>query len=352
MEPKQFKYSSDEDHGLSKEMTASDWKSILPQLTPSLLINSAKTLAKTAPERLHYLYEALENKHQCEQFGQSLDENGFMQLLDTTTDTDPQKLGALFAGIHPHSLQSALPMLSKDQLKILLKCGREEPLLHQLTLYSHAIDNENNYLYQRYAILKKIIDDRTSQLDLDYPSYLNITVQIDELSLAYAILQSGIRHALTVAWSSERRTLIDQLSRQKEFCDRMLSQQIGTPGNTHTSATGLYLELRNRVMSVYEGDSIEKRLFDNDPAIEALAALSIQYIEDFIELGLIKTKNETLHDVEKKLQDIGLFTLADVKKAQIFSKETLKLFITGNRKLATKKNQNHNTKQGTSLNSN
>ena len=124
---------------------------------------------------------------------------------------------------------------------------------------------------------------------------------------------------------------------------------IGFPGNDYILPKGLYAKFEEKLNTIYSGFNHGEGLLDEDPAIEALANLSIWYLQDYWELGLLpeisniqqldldpKHYNESERSdfkadlflkVRKNLESKGLKTVFDLKSNQIFSKGMLKNYL-------------------------
>lgn len=223
-----------------------------------------------------------------------------------------------------------------------------EPLQHHLLLFVHEIKHSYEVLQSQFISLHRKIQ----QLPV---SELN-TQELQELQADIADLQqnihqicSKIENALSLAWNTNSAELIEILSGYRERYERFLFSSIGQPLN-HAKASGIYLELENKLHSVFEANPEEDQaeaLEDNEPAIEALARLGIWYVEDYWRLGLLPKVSDPEElllpllggnaellekyrkEVERHLAHIGLKTVKDLKQHHVVSQALLRDFLKG-----------------------
>lgn len=127
---------------------------------------------------------------------------------------------------------------------------------------------------------------------------------------------------------------------------------VGIPRCNGAQATGLFALLEQKLNAVY-GNPLDpndiEALDNSDPAIDALVKFSVWYLRDYWEIGLLPmVKNERDLDlssrrysernraehreklfvmVQENLERLGLDKVKDLKKARIYSRETLQDFI-------------------------
>nr|NGX58750.1 hypothetical protein [Chlamydiota bacterium] len=114
--------------------------------------------------------------------------------------------------------------------------------------------------------------------------------------------------------------------------------------------TGIYLLFEQIISSPFASEDPNKTLQDDEPGVEALAKLSLWYMKDYWEMGLLPSiKNEDqlkldpekhsdkecqeyreklMEEVNDNLEKFDLKTVGDFKKVFIGSKELLRGYIT------------------------
>lgn len=297
-------------------------------------------------EKMIELVLGLTSRSKIEAVGRALSVDQAAYLLTTphlNKKNTKEELTAILVGL-PH--QVFLQLIQPEQTQLLNVLKQEvntEAVQHHLTVLSHEMANqlqeyENQSLTLNQAIRELTID------DLGREDICAFTNQIDELSAGFNQTISQIGKLMQLAWNTQRADIIDKLSSTKETATRYRNQVIGTARSFKKPPTGLYLELEKRLFSVY-GDSENpadiEAIKDDEPAIEALVKLSIWYIHDYWEIGLlphIKSEQEItslrkerrdnlIQIVNQNLAKICLFTASDLKAARIFSKKSLQEYI-------------------------
>lgn len=297
-------------------------------------------------EKIIELVLGLTSRSKIEAVGRTLSLEQAMQLLlnpALNQKNTKEELTAILVGL-PHSL--FLQLLLTDQTALLNVLKQEvntEAVQHHLTVLSHEMINQVQEIEKQSLLWSETINNLTVT-DLGRDDIFALTHEIDELSIKLNMTLTQVSKLLQMAWNTERSDLIEHLSKTKETASRYRIAFIGLPRSYKKSPSGLYLELENKLFSVYgnsENPADIEAIKDDEPAIEALVKLSLWYVYDYWDVGLlphIKTAQEVaflpkeLRDrlilvVHQNLGKIGLHTAADLKAARIFSRKSLHEYI-------------------------
>lgn len=264
------------------------------------------------------------NKEFFQKIGSSLTKERFLSILEKLEQVDVSKLSSVLVGLSHAVFQDSLYELNEQQAQLLKYCAKDEPLLHQLTLFAHEIERKVTQFEEESLVIEQSI----SVIDIssiDESRVHEIQKTLYEITLSIQNLTRSLSNGLLIAWNSNREELIFLLSQLKERMLRLESSYIGHARHDLIHPTGLFKKLEDRLMTLYTD-----KLKDNDPAIEALAVLGIVYEEDFVQAGLLdKSKKDKnfLSTIEHNLSHLGLTTVGDIKRNQIYSRTSLKEFI-------------------------
>lgn len=287
------------------------------------------------PEQIAEMVASLSERSQLEGLGRTLNGREFADLWPRASSVlldNHDKLVALLVGLAPGAFSEALTLMSPEDIAALKSVALSEPLLHHLTLHSHALE-------QGYAALVtevETLQQQITQLQPEYLEYSELQALLAALEAAQreiAWLVDAVGRALSLTWGCGRGELIDKLSALREQCLRCSRNVIGVARDGDTAPTGLYQQLEqclNRVFGVPGVDN--DALHDDDPAVEALAKLSIWYLDDFCDVGLLSSADpqpvgDALQRAEEQLTRRGLYTVGDVKRAGIASRSILTAFL-------------------------
>ena len=296
---------------------------------------------------------------EIEELARSLNLTQFLDLLNLSTQLTEgvaRKLNPLLVGI-PHELFSeSLLQLSDEQLKILCRIGEGEPLHYHLTLLTHELSNQAKACADDIESLVKAIDtydiNRIHQTDLE-----SFRKRMQTAADFFRVALKKIDVILALAWNSNREELIERLTSLKENWLRYVTHELGTPAAPPRPATGVYERFDRHFGEVYGSNEPHPLhgLSDDDLALEALAALSIWYIEDYWEIGLLpgiehakhlqldpknydekarrEHREQLILKARQNLESIGLKTVADLKQKRLYSKLMLMQYIEAHRNL-------------------
>lgn len=301
---------------------------------------------------LHALFRGIEELSGLEAIGRILNLSQLIEFLDyAAINKDLSwKLFPIFITIpHPIFSQMLLDLPDKRKQQLQLLCTAE-PLQHHLLMYSHELTDLFDSLFKNYLLLEEeilAIDGK----NLSSNDLVAIQKSIGDLKEQANQIRSKIENALSLAWNASNGDLIEMLSNYRERYERFLFTTVGHPAQQSTPSTGLYYTLEHQLGAVFDenkdGAHFEA-LRDNEPALEALARLSIWYIEDYWKIGLLPdvanpkelslpslSKDAQLpahyqSKVKQNLKLLGLKTVKDFKRNHLVSKSILKDYIDAN----------------------
>jgi hypothetical protein len=284
---------------------------------------------------------------ELEAAGKTLNLQQLYAILDYAAKAHPEvhwKLSPLFVGL-PHPLFSQLLLAaSPHQLEVLKLEAMTEPLQHHLTLISHEVDH---VISQNLDLLDKIATE-ISLLTIEGKEPRPLKRELKSQLETYHEALNLINKALVLTWNSNRADLIDKLSHAKEQCQRALIHTIGQPKTAFGEAKGLFAQLEESLAAIYGNPSEIESADDEEPALEGLAKLSLWYLHDYQEVGLLPStrkldldpashteqerlayREKLMGEVQENLTKLGLVTVRDLKKAGIYKLEQLKRYIAG-----------------------
>lgn len=303
---------------------------------------------------LESIVAKLENRRQLEAVGKTLNSEQFLDLLDSNLDghsKDHWKISPLLVGL-PHGVFLSLLTEANDtQFTILQHDSVTEPIQHHLTSLTHEIrERIEEIAHQMHQVESRIVT-----VDLEEISRREIAelcLRIEDVGALFEQVIDIINRALSLAWNANRTDLIEALTIEKESCQRILAIGVGHPRKGNRRPTGLFSVLDQRLSNIY-GNPLDARdidaVKDDEPAMEALVKLSIWYLKDYWELGLLPNikkaedldlnmathteedrqefRERLFKDAQKNLENYGLLTVKDLKENMIYSRRILQKFI-------------------------
>lgn len=311
-------------------------------------------------EKLSALIQGSTDNKQLEAIGRSLTLAQAHHILDETNQNvniGHWKLSPLFVGI-PHGLFTRILLTATtSQMNVLKQEVITEPLQHHLTVLTHEIVHQIPEFSAKLDDLENEIA-RLDPREMDHSELRALSRKIEEGEKFYDETFKKITKALTLAWNTNRTDLIDKLSLSKEITQKLIGSIVGTRRGMSAEPSGLFAKLEDRLNRVYglvtEPQDIEA-LDDDEPAIEALVKLSIWYLKDYWDIGLLPKisdgseldleSSELSHDekialrekwyqeVIDNLSNLGLNCVKDLKNARIYSKSALIDYISRNKRL-------------------
>jgi hypothetical protein len=292
--------------------------------------------------------------NQLEAFGKTLSSDEMLKVLDLIGGDScfSDKLNPILAGLRHEVFFEILHKLSLSQLNMLQHESMAIPIQHHLT----ALSIQKLHMLDQISMRILAQEDNIKSIQIENLGLHDLTKIYEEIEFLINTIDSeliSINQALSLAWNSDRIDLIDRFNVIKESIQKIKNFSIGNPTQKIeilNHPAGLYAQLNEKLNQVY-ADGITTALeMAILPAIEALAKLSIWYVEDYYKLGLLPdiqseislnldpavfSENERAEHLEKliakakkALEDLGLITLDDLKKARIYSKKALQEYIT------------------------
>lgn len=302
-----------------------------------------------SPDHARTIYSQAQEKKELEALGKTLGLAQFLDLLDISSTMGEdlrQRLNPLLVGLPPAIFYEGLKVFSPDQLQVLCRVADDEPLQYHLTLVIHEMADEGvRNAFQVTTLAREItVYDVTKVTQGDLEGFRK------RMRDAKAFFQHALKtldHALTLAWNTNREGIIDKLTILKENWLRYVTAELGHAGDETHLATGIYLLFDDHFGAVYPLSALS----DDDAAFDALAALSVWYIEDYWNIGLLPGignadqlhLNPREHDeisqrlyrerltttARENLGAVGLNTVGDLKQQRLYSQRMLVRFIQG-----------------------
>lgn len=305
-------------------------------------------------EKLCAAYLGLSTQDQLVAAGKSLNFIQALEVLENSAKCDPSftwKLSPILVGLSHPVFQQILASALKPHIEVLQHEAISESLQHHLTLFVH---DASRILEEQADFLKTLIDEITAidPILVTQEELSQLQQNLDNSTQTYDYLLEKINKALALAWNTNRADLINKLSILKDICLKIINQQIGSPRTSTSTSTGLYALLEDHLNQVYGNPSNRndiEALNDDEPAIEALTKLSLWYLKDYWEIGLLPQikdihsldleskgysekecadyREKLLSQIHANLEKICLSTVGDLKAAQIYSKQMLQDYI-------------------------
>lgn len=310
--------------------------------------------AMTFQSKLMHILQGLHDIPQLEAVGRALSTKqllGALALFSRKPFAN-DKLCPLLVGLSPQVFFEAIYFTPDSSLAPLKQEGLLEPLEHHLNMFIHECEKLLKDYQNKIVEISQEIAQINCQ-ELSNQELHHIRVHIEHLRGSYQDLLEAINKALAITWKTNRIDLIEKLSHLKEVVHHQLTQDIGMERTEFKSSTGLFAALEEFLYSTY-GASLSMQedlesLNDDDLAIEGLTKLSVWYLKDYWELGLLPSvtnaeelnlshlppyekewlqkRQEWFNLVQKNLEKLGIGLVRDLKNANIFSKKMLKEFI-------------------------
>lgn len=304
--------------------------------------------------KLMYILSGLKEISQLEAVGRALSTKQLLSALAlfSRKPLANNVLSPILVGLSPQVFFEAIYFASDACLLPFKQEGLLEPLEHHLNHFIHESEKRLKEYYTKMEEIAQEIAQINCQ-ELSNQELHLIRVHIEHLKGSYHDLQEALNKALAIAWKTNRIDLIENLSHLKEIVNHQLIHKVGTERTEFTSSTGLFAALEEFLFSTY-GSSLSMQkdlesLSDTDLAIEGLTKLSVWYLKDYWEVGLLPSivnqeelslshlrpyekewlqkRQEWFNLVQKNLEKLGIGIVSDLKKANIFSKKMLKEFI-------------------------
>ncbi|MGA8163894.1 MAG: hypothetical protein WB791_02580 [Waddliaceae bacterium] len=296
----------------------------------------------------------LNKRDKLENVGKALSLAQAVELFDKTLQVEDKhhwKLSPLLVGMPPEMFSDILSQASASQLHLLQHEGATEPVQHQLTRLSHQMTAKILEISQEIDLFHEEME--TLQVDaLSREDVLETIHRIDTYGEFFQRLFAQSNKALAIAWNTKRLDLIESFNKIKDSCQKYQIYGIGSPRTASSPPHGLYAKLEEKLFGIYGNPNNPQdvdAVRNDEPALEALVKLSVWYLRDYWNMGLlpsIKNREELdlnlethselertqyrealFSQVKENLEKIGLSTVQDLKDAYIFSQKSLQEYI-------------------------
>lgn len=290
----------------------------LTHLTPNELSTFLAT--QNTKGMLLSILKQLSSKEQLEIVGKTLPLEQILECLSLSLGSPlEEKIPPIFVGMDQRKFEELLLHASDKHLNVLKFEAFSEAVAHHMTLLIHRLEQERDTILLKLQTQESLIegiDPLTSPQEQIAAIHHALAACEHNLAHAFAIIQK----TLEIAWSTGNMELIDKVNKV-----HMSLQRIRAHGPSDLKEL-----LKKKLFAVYTVDS--KALSDDDPAMDGLANLSVWYLEDYVQVGLLAKADESDREklfklVRENLNKLGLKTVKDLKDAWIYSKQSLKEFV-------------------------
>lgn len=283
----------------------------------------------------------------------------FFSLLDSCLQVENShhwKISPLLVGMPHEMFIEVIETIEENQLQVFKDESVTEPIQHHLTTLAHHLENEIEEGEFRIDQLYERVDQFQVE-DAGLYDVLEIIKEV-ELNLVFFERRYQISNkALAIAWNTNREDLIESLNSIKKSYHKFILYGLGSPRSDHQEPTGIFQLLEETLFAVYSNHSNLRNaaaVRESEPATEGLAMLSVWYLRDYWDLGLLPQVKDKTHldldlnkhseiervhyreelfsKVKENLALIGLSTVKDLKDRYIFSKKSLQEYIQENQK--------------------
>jgi len=326
-------------------------------LTPERAAYVVSSLESKAPHcketshRICAVFLGLTTKEQVVAVGRVMNTKFTMSLIQELIKKDQShlwKISSLLIGLTQRVFNKILTTASDKEMAVLQHEAMKEPLQHHLTVYVHEADQELN---ERIDNLLQIQSALTN-VDLENFSYQDLRELLDHVEDHSAKLDhflAKLNRALGVAWNTNRPDLIDRLNKINDTCHRAKEITIGTPRSKTSLPTGIYQTFEEALCQAFQNTNPNETLQDDELGVDALGALSLWYVKDYWNMGLLPSisKEELLkldpethsdkecqdyraklmEEVNQNLEGLGLSTVGDFKSAFLGTPNLLKGYV-------------------------
>lgn len=354
-------YSKQEASQIFLSYSPEDLTSLIPSLTPEQV--GAITLLLHAHHESHWrekltlLIENLKETKSLEAVGRNLSLTQALHLLDEFSKKEQGhlwKLSPLLVGMSHRLFSQILISTSQQHIQTLKQEVMAEPLQHHLTVTVHEITHQIPEFLVRLNTLEREIESIKAS-EIGHIELKTLTHKIEDEMRCYDEIITKINKSLMLVWNTNRTDLIEKFSAAKEILQKLINKVVGVRRSKTHEASGLFAKLEEHLNCVYgkiEDPQDIEALEDDDPALEALTKLSLWYLRDYWEIGLLPhiaspeelefenallldeerlgSRDKNYQEVIKNLSKIGLHDVKDLKEAKIFSKVSLSEYIKKN----------------------
>ena len=296
----------------------------------------------------------LNERSELETVGSVLTIHQFAVLINSCLKIEDKhhwKLSALLVGMENKTFSTILDELTECHLQVFKDEGVTEPVQHHLTTLTHEMEREIEKGEKGIDGLYERVDQfKTEEISLSDIREVIREIEIYQIFFDKLFVKSN--KALAIAWNTKRLDIIESLNRVKDACHKFVLYGLGIPSVGQEMPSGLYQLIEEKLFEVY-GNCMDpndsEAVRDSEPAVEGLVKLSVWYLRDYWDIGLlpdVKDKNSLDLDLDKysetervkyreelfskaqnNLAALGLTLVRDLKDNFIFSKKTLQQYI-------------------------
>lgn len=255
---------------------------------------------------------------------------------------EQSKLPPFLAGLQESVFRQVLSEAKNIEMQVLKRESLTEQIQHHLTLFIAEMGNTIRDYTILITTLEKDID-QFSVEELSKEEVLLLFERIDGVSNQFSQALEQTNQALALSWNTMRLDLIEKLNAIKDVFYKFSALVIGHPRTAEANPRGLYAKLEEKLFLVYGNPNNALEIVrDDEPAFNALSKLSLWYVQDYWDIGLLpgiknpqllpekdlsKNRENLIQEAKNNLDKTGLRTVKDLKEALIFSKTTIKNFI-------------------------
>lgn len=360
-------YSNEEIAQMALQMTASELNQEISKMLPSQITAVILILRPiTEPkwrDKILAICQGLQSPEQLEALGKGVNSEQALEVVKSFPINDQEnywKISPFLVGMAHQVFLTILGTASGELLGNLKMEGINEAIQHHLNLFIHELTIENEGMIEQFSLLEQEIQ----ELDLEsitFAKFYAIQDKIIQLKLRIQGWLEKLNRALSLAWNTNRPDFIERLTSLKESFVKIDRYLLGDLPEGENYGTGLFEKLETHLSSVYGNLSNHsedyKALLDDELATEALARLSVWYLKDYWELGLLPEitsleqldldtaghtpqermihQENLLKQILIRLEKLKLETVKDIKMAHIYSKEMLKEYISQHKHIFT-----------------
>jgi len=326
-------------------------------LTPERAAYVVSTLETKAPDcddtahRICAVFMGLSTKEQVVAVGRVMNTKFTMALIQELIKKDQRhlwKISSLLIGLTQRVFNKVLTTASSKEMEVLQHEAMKEPLQHHLTVYVHEADRELNQIIE--SLLS--VEDQLATLDLETLTYSELKTMMNEVDgqiFRLEVFLVKLNRALGIAWNTNRPDLIDRFNKIKETCHRTQELTIGSPRSETALPTGIYKKFEQSLCGAFQSSNPNETLQDDEPAVEALAALSLWHLKDYWEAGLLPSisresdlkldpeshsekecvdyREQLMNEVRHNLETFELATVGDFKARLLGTPRLLKGYV-------------------------
>lgn len=313
----------------------------------------SKRPAIESKNKLESLFQFVDSPSTLEHLARHFSLSHFLSFLDFLKryPSYQNRCSFILVGLQPEIFFQALHVFESDHLDLLKNESLLEPLQYHLIQFVHKGESLHQQLDEKIQQFKQNLHlAKTEELAPDMlQGFIDCLDSCKNNLLSYLECAST---ALSIVWNTDRTDLIEKVSSINEALQSQLMRTIGHPSFDGLSSTGLYSFLEKTFSDIFD-----ESLKDDDDALEGLTRLSIWYLKDYWELGLLPTiqhcedldlnpqqyneeerrayQHSLFSIVHQQLKRLGIETVGDLKKAHLFSKPLLEIYIEQHKHLLT-----------------